>query len=327
MFFRLAKVVWRSKNAEARIVRRVMATPETTRSTRAAWIRGMLAGALALAASTAPVSAQVPLTDGVDGMTCHFYAKAGGLRWDQPGGDWLDAAGAAYGSKPFSVERVVRRGGVQDVTLDLTDLARAWRDNANGGAVLLRTVDSGENDIVRFLSSEHKDGSLHPKLAVEWDDGKREMLDVRADTYFACPTHKSLGRSNNFRVGGDRAAILVFPWTDRPGQQVASARLTLKTNKQYGRGATIGVFLPNPPMSKEDVRAGIAQAYVADAGIESHSDVIFADRFEDRDWPSGWSGIGQKSATKPVSSDSANRFEAIDGKALKVTVKAGERQD
>src|SRR5690606_7984084 len=138
--------------------------------------------------------------------------------------------------------------------------------------------------------------------------------------------HKSLGRSNNFRVGGDRAAILVFPWADRPGQAVASAKLTLKTNKQYGRGASVGVLLPNPPMGKEQVDAGIAQAYEADAGIEAHPDVIFAGRFEDPDWPSAWSGIGQNSRSRPVSADSANRFEAIDGKALKVTVKAGERQ-
>jgi hypothetical protein len=252
MILRFATDLWRSKNAEARIIRRVKAgpaetataadsagarfqaravggaraAPESTPScpfraiapwgTKASCLLGVLTSALALAASAGAVQAQIPLTDGVDGMTCHFYAKAGRLRWDRPGGDWLDAAGDAHGGKPFSIERVVRRGGVQDVTLDLTDLARAWSGSANGGTVLLRTVDSGKNDIVRFLSSEHKDSSLHPKLVIEWDDGKREMLDARADTYFACPTHKSLGRSNNFRVGGDRAVILVFPWTARP---------------------------------------------------------------------------------------------------------------
>lgn len=268
----------------------------------------------------------VPLSDGVEGMTCYFYAKAGNMRWEQAGGDWLDADGTLRGTKPFSQTRVPRASGQQPVHIDLTALARTWSGSQLPGAVLLRSVSERENDTAHFLSREHDDRAAHPSMIVEWDDGKREVLTPRADTYFACPTHKGLGHNNNFRIGGDRNTILLFPWTERPEHKLVKATLALTTNRQHGRGATAGVFLPTAPFGDSPLQAGFAGEYDFDAGIDDHPDVIFADRFEDENWPSGWSNPGSKSKVEPVREDASNRFEPLQGKALKVTVEAGARQ-
>lgn len=287
----------------------------------------LLAGVAALSAGSGEVRAGVPLTDGSDGMTCHYYAANSMLAWRQPGGDWGDATGGRSDASPYSKQVVSPAKALQGVEFDITSLANDWvAGKATPGALYLRGLEGGRSGIVNFLSREHENGTAHPELLLDWDDSTRSRLRPSADTYFACPTHKSLGSRKIFQVGGSYGAALVFPFEARAGQRVKRAVLRLASDKQYSGGATVGVFsLALPVDSNAEVRTGIAAGFARDAGIESHPSVVFAERFEGWRWQSDWQDVDPNGNAETVSSDSGNKFAVLDGKALRVKVKARSR--
>lgn len=313
------------RNTCLRLGRRsALAPDETGRAGRAA---AALAGWLAIACLGFPPAgarAQVPLDDGRDGMTCHFYAAAAHLRWAQPGGDWVDAAGRARGDEPLARTQVSVARDVQEIRIDATAAARAWNDGARpAGGLFLRAL--GKAGVLDIASREHPEPARRPSLSLTWDDGRQERLEPVADTFTACPTHKSLGADVRVRVSNGYNTLLVFPFEPRAGRKVTRAELRLTSDKQYAPATTIGLFLPDPPIGKSRVEHGLAARYPGDAGIEKDPDVLYANRFEDAGWRSGWSDFDPKTEPVPVSADGPNRFAPIDGKALKVTVAAGTR--
>lgn len=290
-------------------------------------LRALAAACLALATVPLASLAAVPLGDGPKGMTCQNYAAAGALRWENRGGDWFDAKGSEQGKQPYSETRVGRATG-QKVQWDLTALAQEWnRGAAPLGAVLLRATSAKKADVASFVSRENPDTTLHPLLTVQWDDGKITTLSPSADTYLNCTTTKSIGQSQQMKVGLGESTALVFPLQPRNGRKVVRASLTLTTGKQYGSGVSIGAFRLRTPDSKPSPRqTGIAERYPRDAGIESDPDVIFAERFESADWLSAWSNFDRSGKAEPAATAPHERFEALDGKALEVTVQKGKRQ-
>ncbi|MBL8445223.1 MAG: hypothetical protein JNK52_14330 [Zoogloeaceae bacterium] len=278
-------------------------------------------------AYTAEADAGVPLTDSGKGMTCHYYAANALLAWRQRGGDWTDADGERGGEHAYATQTVSMSNVLQTIEFDLTALAGEWMEKAAGaGTIYLRAIKGGRAGIVNFITREHPDSAAHPLLKIEWDDGSRSELRPSADTHFACPTHRSLGNRQTLQVGGDYAAALVFPFQTRPGRQVKRATLVLTSNKQYSGGTAIGAFrLDTPEDEHAEVRAGIAAKFVGDSGVEAHPAVVFAERFERRDWRGAWSDIDQNGDAEPVSTDSSNKFAMLDGQALRVRVRAGQR--
>lgn len=276
-----------------------------------------------LAACVRSAAASPPLDDGAKGMTCYFYSAAARLEWKRAGGDWTDAGGAAYGAKAFATEHVGRGDGRQDVAVDITALARRWAEEQAGvAAIYLR--EQGGGGIVNFNSRESPDTPSRPRLVIEWSDGKRAELAPQADTYFSCPNHRSYGGEPHFKVGGKHAAILVFPWEARASATVRSATLHLSSGKQYGKGATVGVFRPDLPGQKAArIETGLAQAFERDHGIGSHPDVLYVEGVEERTGFLPWGSLDLELSGKTVTSDTANRFEPLQGSALSVTIEKG----
>lgn len=269
----------------------------------------------------------VPLTDSAKGMTCHYYAASALLAWSRRGGDWADAAGNRSGERAYAQQTVSMSKNPQTVEFDLSSLAGEWAAGTIPvGQLFLRPLKGGRSGIVNFITREHPDTAKHPVLAIEWDDGSRSQLSPSADTHFACPTHRSLGNRRTLQVGGDYAAVLIFPFQARPGQRVVRATLSLVSDKQYGGGTIVGVFRPDPPANERaKVQPGIASEFVGDSALESHPAVVFTERFEQRGWRDAWSDIDRNGDAETVSADSSNKFVALDGKALRVRVKAGKR--
>lgn len=268
----------------------------------------------------------IPLSDGSSGMTCYYYAAGALLAWRTPGGDWTGREKRGMGDSPYAVERISKTNAPQRVVIDVTPLAREWASGLQpAGAVFLRSVD--RVGIVNFSSREHLDSVAHPQLVLEWDDGEKSRLSASADAHFSCPTHRSLGRAKTLQVGDGYSAVLVFPFVAREGRKISSASLVLFSDRQYGRGASIGVFRPDPPsMTQDHVRKGYAQAYVDDVGIENHPATVYATDFESPGWRRAWSDVDPNGDTELVADDARNSFETLVGKALRVTVERGQRQ-
>lgn len=279
-------------------------------------------GLASLAMLPVAVSASVQLDDGTQGMTCYFYSAAARLAWERPGGDWLDAAGTAYGEQAFASAAVRRADGRQAVSIDVTSLAPAWLEQGvTEAAILLRDL-GGDKGVVNFASRETADPEARPTLVIEWSDGSRSHVQARADTYFSCPNHRGYGGEPQFKVGGKHAAALAFPLERRGKAAIRSAWLELTSDKQYGNGVTVGVFQLSLPGAGSAVEQGIAQSFVRDKGIADHPDVLHAEGVEDGA-ASAWRGVDMKPGSAVVASDPANRFEPLQGSALSVTIEKG----
>ena len=263
--------------------------------------------------------AALPLTDGPEGMTCSFHLASVRASWARRGGDWSDAAGVPYGSKPISAVTVTPTTNRQLVELDVTDLAKEWmQGGVPPGAVFLRPLGGGDG-VVNFASRENNDVGARPKLIVEWDGGETVGLDAIADVTIDCTTIKSLGAGASLSVGGNTSTILVFPFGVELGKKVKKARLALSSHKQWGRGADIGVFRLTPPWAaKATPVKGIAALYPGDEGIQSDPAVFFASGFEERNWRDGWTTYGRASVADVVTADPSNQFVPLQGKALRV---------
>lgn len=277
------------------------------------------------------LAAAAAFDDSDGGVTCRYYAAAARLAWQQPGGDWLDAAGTPQGQVAFAEVSVSAGGGAQPVELTVTPLAEAWqRGSVPAGALMLRAVPGAGSGTVNFASRESPRKPDAPVLVVTWDDGRIDRLAPSADTYVSCPTHRSLGQETIFKVGAGESALLVFPWQAREGRRVTSMSLQLSSPKQYGRGVQIGVFgprLPGGAGAQAARQPGLSDSLAADGGLARHADVLYVQNF---DRGSSWRELLSDPATVDslavVDSDRGEGFEPISGSALRVTVHKGKRQ-
>lgn len=267
------------------------------------------------------VSAALPLTDGAGGMTCSFHIAGARATWMKRGGDWSDAENIPYGNEAISTIRITPNSGRQTIELDVSTLANEWMAGAlPTGAIFLRPL-AGREGVVAFSSREHPDISARPVLIVEWIGGERSEFHPTADTTINCTTIKSLGASATVSVGGNASAVFVFPFNGDKKRGIRSARVVLTSEKQWGRGADVGVYRLQPPwVSVTDSQSGLAAQYVNDRAISSDPDVFFASGFDERNWREGWSTYGRSSVIEVVSEDVRNRFVPHQDRALRVSL-------
>lgn len=267
----------------------------------------------------------VPSDDGV-GPTCAYFLGMGNLPWSRQGGDWVDAAGSRYGSKPFDTSVVEAASSRKLVELDVTELVRAWRDGKHRNTgMLLRSLPGG-NGVVAFHSRESPDRAARPSLRLEWADGSRSLLAPSADTHLDCSSLTSLGALPQLLVSKQQSAFLYFALPPGPGANLVRARLSLTSDRQYGTGATVGAFRADPPYARplSPPELGIANGYPLDAHLGEHPAVLMATGFESTFWFMDWLGIGWlRSKVQAVEHDAERKFEALSGKALRVTLKRG----
>ena len=147
-----------------------------------------LCGAVLLQALAWPSQAvaQVPASvgpglvvgDGEAGPSCAFLTGMGEIRWQHPGGDWIDTQGKPQGDRAFSQIKLQRGMGRPFVEMDLSSLVQRWQSTPSlPRVVLLRALGAaGAGDIVDFHSKESPDRAARPMLKLELDDGSRLRL-------------------------------------------------------------------------------------------------------------------------------------------------------
>jgi len=285
-----------------------------------------LAGALLVGA---PVAVAMPdgfmPTDDAVGPTCAYYLGMGNMPWRHPGGDWVDADGLRQGNRPYGAVAIAAGRGRQTAELDLTELVRGWLDGRYRNAgLLLRALDGG--GVVSFHSRESVDKGARPWLKLQWSDGSSSRLAPAADTHLDCSSLSSLGGQPQLLVSSQQSALFVFGLPARPGLALLRASLSLVSDQQYGKGASVGVFRAEPPYAAPQGQPamGIAQRYPMDAHLREHPAVLTTAGFESYFWFKEWLGIGWlRSKAQAVESDPERKFEPLSGRALRVTLKRG----
>ena len=260
------------------------------------------------------------LSDSEDGMTCRDYVYKAHLQWRQKNGDWVDAAGAAYGDVPYATE-VVKSGAGQPTSWDVTKLAQQWLAGADPkGGIYMRHLSTGTRGLLDFHSRESIDADSRPVLELAWSDGTESRLVPTADTWLSCAGYKSKGEQQFLRIGPSNPIVLVFPIDAANGKTLKKAKLLLSPVR--AAPVNVGVFRLTMPASDETkVERGLAAKYSNDRGIDKDPDVFVATGFESSNWLDGWSGLSSSSNVTLVEAGRDNGFEPLVGKALEVTIK------
>lgn len=279
---------------------------------------GLPGGALAASAQQGP-----RLSDDANGVGCRHYAVGAKLAWQQPLGDWLDRDGRLHGDTPYATASAGGQAIAAGLTLDVTPLARQWlageRPATTG--ILLRAMQG--SGTLQMPSREATEG-IAPQLILQWRDGRRDRLALRADATLDCSTTRAIGTSKRLRIGPQINTLLVFEAPAGEAAQLLSATLSLSPERLYGKSLTVGAFSTQPPWAVESVARndGIAARYRLDEGIGGDAAVLFAAGFEHDDWLKDWKRV-TPSEMAVVEAGEGNGFRPLHGKALRTTLKQG----
>lgn len=265
------------------------------------------------------------LSDAADGIGCTYYLIAGRQAWKQELGDWVDRTGTLHGDKPFASAQAGATALAEGLRFDLTALVHAWLggQRPNHGVLLRALAGDGT---VRMASREGLEpgGSAAVVLELGWRDGTRSTLPAMLDVTLDCSTVKGLGTDKTLRVSDRVNTIVQFDLPQRAAKDLARAELRLLPDKLYGHSLTIGAFATEPPWLQGASTSvdGIAARYPRDKGIGKDGDVLFVAGFERSDWLDDWDRL-TRSELMQVGAGEGNGFAALDGHALRTTLKKG----
>lgn len=191
-------------------------------------------------------SDRVQLTGGE--MTHEFAVRALRVRWNRPGGDWLDANKTMHGNEPFATARISQYGE-QEIVLDVTDAVRAIAAGVADGLVIMRVAGAGW---IHVASMEHQ-SIAGPRLDIALDEGDvHVVLNPLYDTWLSHTSANPL----------DKRPDLQFPMMMSFGglsglAGIKSASLRMRTYNQGSLPVTIGAFLLLAPKIEDDPRADL----------------------------------------------------------------------
>lgn len=278
-------------------------------------------------AASGEATTRFRMSDDAAGPSCHYYLGMGNMTWQREGGDWVDRDGRPYGTRAFDMRLLP--GGTQRVRQrwDVTEMARSWVGGTHPDTGIMLRASSGERgDVVDFHSRESPDAGARPVLMLTWSDGSSQSLAPEADTFLDCTTHSSLGERPLLRVSSSHSAWLGFRVTPA-GRLLEKAELVLTSDRRYGDGAAIAAFRPDPAFARARMppAVGVAALFPQDRGIADHPEVIFATGFESPWWRLEWSRPALNWSASSVAEDPGNHLQALEGKALRVSIRKGGR--
>lgn len=257
---------------------------------------GLVAWAAAAGATAGPGTAAFGFRDTADGVSCRHFDVALGVPWPGDAVPWVDAAGRPGGLEAYDTQRLSGGEPAQALRWNVLPLVQAWAGGtvANEG-LLLAAVGRGGG--AEFHAREAADVSLRPALRVRYADGSVRFLAALADAHLDCSTASGLGHQRTLRIGRGSLGVLRFDTTrlrSAPDRTLLAAELILfRAAGGVRADGALGVFRLISPWTQpfEPPERGIAAAYPADRGIESHPSVLWADRFADGTLKPGWNPV------------------------------------
>lgn len=263
-----------------------------------------------------------------DGANRDFYNRAAGLRWRNSEGDWRDADGRQQGPNPFAAANVAANQ-TEPVEWDVTVLVRDWvSGRMRNKGLLLRRIEGSD---ARFHSREAEHAANRPQLIIV-ANGRPRAFEAVADTHITRSTVKQQGTSQRLSISGNLPALVRFDLNrasgGQGGQLTANAieKATLRLVPAGRVSAKIGVFACDQGDEVEPMEPvlGLAAKYPGEKGITNDPHVLFATGFEEEIWQDAWTAVKkyEGGANEVVAAD-GNRFEPLDGKALRVRVRKG----
>lgn len=233
-------------------------------------------------AAAATGGSRVLLSEWKDGPDWTFANSYLHIRWENLGGDYLDANNVSQGSTPFASCAVISSGTPgQTRTWSIGSLISRLRvDNT---AICLRITSGGGN---LWFASKENGVQAGPSLSVVTNQGT--FAPTLLKDFFIL---NGIDSENLYNTLNDRlreVILLKFDLSVIPAAAtVSSATLTMTVAGAGSASPTIwGAFLLDPPLiitqpeiQLGNVEYGISNALASDGALASHSSVIAYDTF------------------------------------------------
>ncbi len=204
------------------------------------------------------------------GPNAQHVCVQSGWPWDRVGGDWIDADGTRWGTKPWASVDTAQGpiSLVADYSMDLTALVLKAQADKRWLAMRLKATKAQRQIATRWANRP-------PVLSVSYVDGTSEDL---APTITAAAD--TTGTPDQTALTLWLPAFVEFA---RPEKPVTAATLKFTVVQHPNGTATpIQAMLLDPPLNSDPVQFGVAsQAGPLDAGIETAPGVIGAHRYAD----------------------------------------------
>jgi hypothetical protein len=200
-----------------------------------------------------------------------------GWKWQNPGGDWVDANGVPQGTVPLSTFVANKASGSTAVftyDVDITAALNAAFDANKPAAFIMRRVSgNAPRSFAGLFGSYDK-----PLVEVQYEDGTSALLNTRV---IASNTTSSTDPT----VKGNGLPLSIFIEFDRPTKRVASATVPITATQHWsGTTPTIGFFLLDPRHEEVVDETGDFAVYEAgnmDAGLADVEGIIGVHRYLD----------------------------------------------
>jgi len=250
-----------------------------------------------------------------DGASFFFWNKAAQLRWQNEGGDYLDASGIVQGPTPWAVTTVRDIDSVHDVSWNITALVTGWTAGALPNRGLLLQAVGGSSGPLDYYSDEWPEPDQRPSLSVAYvprgtTDQVTVTLSAGVDTTLnSSSLTVTMGQSEQLRVGnGEQNVILWFDLSALEGADILSASLKLTSYAQFTNSdVDHGLFaLTTAQFDTSAPVTGLAAAYPEDVGLSADPDVYFQYSFDSVASDDGGDWLDPNSATDPLRN--ANRW-------------------
>jgi hypothetical protein len=209
------------------------------------------------------------------GPTHEYVDLATQWRWDRSRGDWLDADNVRHGPKAWAsvlANKVSGASAVAAYTMDVTSVLQRVLTDGRWCAFLL----AGSTTAPRTLATLHQGVHARPSIQVSYADGRAETLACRIMA--GINTGQSLSITTQPKLAGS-----MFLEFERPRTRVAQATLSFVVVEHWsGSNPLLQLFLLDPPLNRDPVRVGVAQAAgPLDEGLALQPSIIGTHRYVD----------------------------------------------
>ena len=214
------------------------------------------------------------LSDAGSGVNRRFFNYHVRLAWQNPGGDWVDAAGVKQGSQSYGLAQIPSTSSTTQYSVNVKALVVASLAAGDSG-MLLR----GTSGAIQTVSRHDPNAALRPVVVVTRPDKSVQICPCISDAVLSPSTDLSDTQGPILAPGSGTSWIMQFDYGNLTATDVADAQLTISALK-FGP-AQFALYRIDPPaiMPPGPVEQGLAQGKTL-AQIAASPDVVFAN-----DWP------------------------------------------
>lgn len=203
-----------------------------------------------------------------------------GWRWDNAGGDWIDANDVRMGSTPCGSVSTPAAGAAATYAVPVTAALQkvfnskrwnAWIGKRANGAVAARTWATKFNSTPAY----------RPRIDVTYADASTATLACRVSAFIGDGTTQPSQGAETFSMNSPAAVGALALEFDLPTKAVSSATLYFTITNHWSASCGLEFNLADPPLNTSPVTTGVADAYPLDLGLSAEPSIIGSHRYMD----------------------------------------------